>query len=145
VLYAIVGFGLGLGLFGVGSVFSSGSGLAAQLGASFAIVASVGVPIAVTAVFAFFVGREINDELSDLQDNLVFATAGVTAFAGSVVAFLLSWILFGIGVGSVSFGDFLLPIILTGIGAAVIAVGTIWADENLLAPSGVPPQDRQQY
>ncbi|WP_340102060.1 hypothetical protein [Salinibaculum salinum] len=145
VLYAIVGFGIGLGLFGVGSAFSGGSGLAAQLGASFAVVASVGVPIAATAVLAFFVGREINDELGDLQDNLVFATAGVTAFAGSVVAFLLSWILFGLGTGSINFGDFLLPIILTGIGAAVIAAGTIWADENLLTPSGAPPQGRQQY
>lgn len=145
VMYALVGFGIGLGMFAIGNSLSGGSGFAATLGSGLAVIGTIGVPIAVSAVLALLLGREIGDELSDLQDNLVYATAGVTALAGSIVAFLLSWIMLGLGTGSITFDGLLVPVILAGIGAAIIAVGTIWTEENFLGPSGAPPQGRQQY
>jgi hypothetical protein len=146
VMYAIVGFGLGLGLFGIGNAFSGGSGTAAAFASGLAIFGSIGAPLAIGPLLAYFIGGEIGNELADVEDNLVFATAGVTALGGSIVAFFLSWIMLGLGAGSVSFNNIILPIILSGIGAAIVAVGRIWAEENLLGPSGAPPQQgRQQY
>lgn len=145
-MYALVGVGVGLGMFGIGSAFSGQSGsLGSALGAAFATAGTIGVPISVSAILAMLLGREIGDELSDLDDNMVFATAGVTALAGSIVTFLISWLLLGLGTGTISFGDLILPIILAGLGAAIIAAGTIWIEENLLEPSGAPSQGRQQY
>jgi hypothetical protein len=146
VMYAIVGFGVGLALFGIGNAFSGGSGLAGAFTSGIAIFGSIGAPLAINPLLAYFIGGEIGDELTDVEDTLVFATAGVTALAGSIVAFFLSWVMLGLGAGAVSFNNLILPIILSGIGAAIIAVGRIWAEENLLGPSGVPPQQgRQQY
>jgi hypothetical protein len=145
-MYAIVGFGVGLGMFGIGSAFSNASGAASAFASGIAVFGSIGAPLAINSLLAYFIGGEIGDELADIEDNLVFATAGVTALAGSIIAFFLSWIMLGLGAGSVSFNNLILPIILSGIGAAIIAAGRIWVDENLLAPSGVPPQQgRQQY
>jgi len=148
VMYAIVGFGLGLPMFGLGSAFTSGSGgsVAASLGAGFAILGTIGAPLAVSAVLALLIGRSIGDELDDVMDNLVFATAGVTTAAGTIVAYFIAIIMLGLGTGNISFNNLILPIILGAIGSAVIAAGRIWAEENLLGPSGAPPQQGgQQY
>ncbi|MEF8785412.1 MAG: hypothetical protein V5A45_05725 [Haloarculaceae archaeon] len=145
VLYAIVGFGIGLGMFGLGSAFTDGGGNLTSLTGGIAILGTIGAPMAVSGVLALLVGRAISEELTDVPENLVFATAAVTTAAGTIVTYLLAIILLGIGTGSINFDNLLLPIILAAIGSAVIAAGTIWADENLLTPSGAPPQGRQQY
>ncbi len=143
VLYAIAGFGIGLGMFGLGSAFTSGS--VTSITGAMAIFGTIGAPMAISAVLALLVGRAVNEELTDIPENLVFATAAVTTAIGTIVTYFLAIVLLGLGTGSINFDNLVLPIILAAIGSAVIAVGTIWADENLLAPSGAPPQGRQQY
>lgn len=148
VMYALVGFGLGLPMFGIGSAFTSGSGgsLSSSIGAGFAVLGTIAAPFAISSVLALLVGRSIGDELDDVMDNLVFATAGVTTAAGTIVAYFIAIIMLGLGTGNISFNNLILPIILGAIGSAIIAAGSIWAEENLLGPSGAPPQQgRQQY
>lgn len=145
VMYAIVGFGLGLPMFALGSSFTSGSGLSSAIGAV-AILGTIGAPLAASGVLALLIGRNIGDELDDVMDNLVFATAGVTTAAGTIATYFIAIIMLGLGTGNISFNNLILPIILGAIGSAIIAVGSIWAQENLLGPSGAPPQQgRQQY
>ena len=145
VMYAIVGFGIGLGMFGIGNAFTGSSGLAGIAG-GFAVLGTIGAPIAVSSALAFIIGRNIGEELEDVMDNLVFATAGVTTAAGTVVTYFLAIIMLGLGTGNISFNNLILPIVLGALGSAVIAVGAIWTEKNLLGPSGAPPQQgRQQY
>lgn len=143
VMYAIVGFGVGLPMFGLGSAFTSGGGLSSISGA-FAVLGTIGAPLAVSAALALLVGRNIGEELDDVMDNLVFATAGVTTAAGTIIAYFIAIIMLGLGTGTISFDNLILPIVLGAIGSAIIAAGSIWAEENLLGPSGVPPQQGQQ-
>jgi hypothetical protein len=142
-MYAIVGFGLGLPMFGIGSAFTGSSGAQAIAG-GFAVLGTIGAPLAVSAALALLIGRNIGEELDDVMDNLVFATAGVTTAVGTIVTYFITIIMLGLGTGSISFNNLILPIILGAIGSAVIAAGTLWAEENLLGPSGVPPQQGQQ-
>jgi hypothetical protein len=145
-LYALVGFGIGLPMFALGSAAGGSQGLQG-LGAAIAAAGSVGAPIAVSAVLGLLLGDRIGEELSEIPDNLVLATAGVVGVAGGIITFLISWVMLGIGAGSVSFNNFILPLVLTAIGAAIIAVGRIWIEENLIGqsvPAQQPPQ-QQQY
>lgn len=147
VMYAIVGFGLGLGLFGIGSAYSSiaGGSFTGQFAQAVA-ASTLGAPFVLSAVLGFILSEQISDELEDVATNLVLATTGVTALAGTLVVVILDIIMIGIGTGSISFNNLILPMVLAAIGSAIIAAGRIWAEENLLGPSGAPPQQGgQQY
>ena len=145
VLYAIVGFGMGLGLFGLGTAFSNPSSLSGAFQAAGIIAGGFAIPIAVSAVMGALIGRQQSEELSDVEETLVFATAGVTSAVGALVVYILSILLLGLGSGNISFNNMIIPMITTALGAAVISVATVWAEENLLGPSGTPPQGPQQY
>lgn len=148
VLFALVGVGAGLALFGVGNSFApsggGGGGFAGALAGAVLGPAMLVVPIAFSVVVAVFLGFRQEEALEDTPDNLVYATAAVTSAIGALVAFLISWILGGLGVGNVSFNGVFVPMLMTAIGAAVVAAGIIWTVRSFMQSSG-PQAAQQQY
>lgn len=138
-VFALVGVGIGLGVLLSGSLSDMGVGFA-----TFALLGSLALAPPIAGVLALRQAEELGDE----PDNLRYASAGVTAFAGGLVMYIVEFVLALIGLPTVSgastagapeLGTILLPIIVIAIGAAVTAAGVVWAVDNLGASGAQAP------
>lgn len=142
VLFAVLGVGIGLGMFGITNSVSGGAGGFAGALSLFSLVA---IPIVVGVVGALVVSLRQNEELGGVANNLVYGTVGVTAFVGTVVTFVIAWILAGVGGGGVSFDGVFGPMILGALGAAVTGAGTVWTHRGYLADTGGQHRPTEGY
>lgn len=148
-IFAIIGFGLGLGVMLTGSLSTTG-----QVFAALALLGSFSLAAPIAGLLAL---RQA-DALEDQPDNFKYATAAVTGFAGSLVMYIIVFVFALIGLPSSNgstisgaapeLGDVFVPIIVIALGAAVTAAGVLWALDNLRvgnaspAHGGAPNQPR---
>ncbi|WP_254861809.1 hypothetical protein [Halovivax gelatinilyticus] len=124
VFFALAGLGVGLGVFLAEALESDFAEMAFYI-----LAAGFTLPVLVAIVTA----QRQASELSELPDNLVLGTAGVTAIAGTLVMGLLLWLF-----GEMAFdnfgdlGDIILPLVGLGIGAGAAAAGMVWVMRNLI-------------
>jgi hypothetical protein len=137
VLHAVLGVGIGLGMLGVTNSVSGGAG---GFAGAVSLLSLVAIPIVVGVVGAVVASLRQNEELGDVANNLVYGTSAVTGFVGTIVTFIIAWILAG-----VSFDGVFGPMILGALGAAIAGAGTVWTHRGYLADTGRQSRQGEQY
>lgn len=128
-LFAVVGLGMGLNMFLADALGPDNSLGSAVLGVSG--VATLG-PVMVAPLLSAIVAIRVGDNLPDLPEQPLFATAGLIGFAGTFVVGIITWFF-----GTITFdnffevGDLFGPWIGAGIGSAVAAVVVLVALKNI--------------
>ena len=142
VILALLGVGIGIGMFGVTNALTGGAGGGF---AGLSLLSLLALPFVVGVIGTMVLAERQNDDLDEVANNLVYATIAVTGFVGTVVAFLIAWILAGLGAGNVGFNGIFVPMLLGALGAAVAGAGVVWADRSLLSSSPAQAQQPQPH